>query len=69
MKTRAVVGIIACLIGLLWIVQGLSSTKGSGMTGHKQYSVLGLVVVLAGVALLVWAWRIYSAGREQNKQD
>ena len=66
MKTRAIVGVVAILIGALWIVQGLSSVKGSGMNGHKQYSVLGLVVVLAGLALLVWAWRIHTANRKQD---
>jgi protein-S-isoprenylcysteine O-methyltransferase Ste14 len=66
MKTRAIVGVIAILIGALWIAQGLGSVKGSGMSGHKQYSVLGLVVVLAGLALVVWAWRIYTANREQD---
>jgi len=63
MKTRAIVGVVACLVGLLWIVQGLGKVNGSAMSGHKQYSVLGLVVLAAGVALLVWAWRIRKSGR------
>jgi protein-S-isoprenylcysteine O-methyltransferase Ste14 len=58
MKTRAIVGVVACLLGLLWIVQGLSSTKGSGMTGHRQYSVLGAVVLVIGLGLIAWAWKI-----------
>lgn len=28
------------------------------MSGHGQYAVLGVIVVLIGVALLVWSWRI-----------
>jgi protein-S-isoprenylcysteine O-methyltransferase Ste14 len=61
MKTRAIVGVVACLLGLLWIVQGLSSVKGSGMTGHRQYSVLGAVVVVIGLGLIAWAWKIRKA--------
>lgn len=66
MKTRAVVGVIACLVGLLWILQGLGSVKGSAMSGHKQYSALGLIVLLVGLALIGWAWRIHKAGRARD---
>jgi protein-S-isoprenylcysteine O-methyltransferase Ste14 len=58
MKTRAIVGVVLCLIGLLWIAQGAGMAKGSAMSGHSQYAVLGAVVVVAGVALLLWARRI-----------
>jgi protein-S-isoprenylcysteine O-methyltransferase Ste14 len=32
--------------------------KGSTMSGHSQYAVLGVVVVLIGLAFLVWSWRV-----------
>jgi protein-S-isoprenylcysteine O-methyltransferase Ste14 len=54
---RGVIGIVLCLLGGLWIAQGTNVVKGSGMSGHSQYAVLGAVVVLIGVGLLVWAWR------------
>jgi len=28
------------------------------MSGHSQYAALGVVVVLLGLALIGWAWRI-----------
>jgi protein-S-isoprenylcysteine O-methyltransferase Ste14 len=28
---------------------------GSGMSGHSSFAVLGVVVVIVGLALLVWA--------------
>jgi len=28
---------------------------GSGMSGHGQFALLGVVVVIVGLALLVWA--------------
>jgi protein-S-isoprenylcysteine O-methyltransferase Ste14 len=31
------------------------------MSGHSQWTVIGVVLVALGVALLVWAWRKRSA--------
>lgn len=58
MKTRAILGVVACLVGLLWIGQGLGTVHGSPMTGHRQYSALGVVVLIVGLGLLLWAWKI-----------
>ena len=38
--------------------QGTNAVRGSGMSGHGQYAVLGIVVLLIGSALLAWARRI-----------
>lgn len=65
MKTRAIAGVVACLIGLLWILQGLGSMRGSGMTGHRQYAALGAVVLVVGLGLLFWAWTM----RKSQAQD
>ncbi len=51
---RGVVGVIAVLLGLVWIGQGLGALRGSMMSGHSGYALLGVVVALAGVWLL-WA--------------
>jgi protein-S-isoprenylcysteine O-methyltransferase Ste14 len=37
--------------------------KGSMMSGHSQYAVLGVVVALIGLAFLVWAWRVHGRRR------
>ena len=58
MKTRAIAGVVACLVGLLWILQGLGSMRGSAMTGHRQYAALGAVVLVIGLGLLFWAWKV-----------
>jgi hypothetical protein len=54
---RAVVGIVLCLLGALWIGQGLGYVPGSFMTGRPAYALLGAVAVLIGLALLAWAAR------------
>jgi hypothetical protein len=48
---------LLCVIGAVWIAQGAGAMHGSGMSGHRQYAVLGIVVILFGVTLLVWARR------------
>jgi predicted MFS family arabinose efflux permease len=49
---------VLCLIGAVWIGQGIGTVHGSSMTGHSQYAALGAVLAAVGVALLVWAWII-----------
>ena len=49
---RVVGGAVACLIGVVWILQGLDIKKGDGMSGHPIWAVLGVVLVVVGVALL-----------------
>lgn len=45
-------GVILVLLGVVWIGQGLNLLRGSGMSGHSLYAVIGLVVAIAGVWLL-----------------
>jgi len=52
---RGIAGIILCALGALWIAQGSGAMHGSGMSGHGQFALLGVVVVIAGLALLIWA--------------
>ncbi|MFI1912980.1 hypothetical protein [Nocardia sp. NPDC020380] len=50
----AAVGVILCVIGAIWIVQGAGSLHGSPMTGHSEWSYIGGVLVVVGACLLVW---------------
>jgi hypothetical protein len=52
---RGIAGIVLCALGALWIAQGSGAMHGSGMSGHSQFALLGVVVVIVGLALLVWA--------------
>lgn len=49
---RTVVGAVLCLVGILWIAQGLNLVHGSGMSGHAGYAVLGVVVFIVGALIL-----------------
>ena len=60
MWIRGVVGVVLCLVGIVFILQGPNVIHGSGMSGHGGYAGLGGVLVVGGVALLAWAWRVRS---------
>ena len=49
---RGIGGVVAVLIGVVWILQGVNVIHGSGMSGHGQFAVLGIVVALLGAWLL-----------------
>ncbi|MGW5107579.1 hypothetical protein [Nocardia sp. NPDC004123] len=50
----AVIGVVLCVVGVIWIVQGAGSLHGSPMTGHSEWSYLGGVLVVVGAGLLLW---------------
>ncbi len=52
-----IIGILLILIGLMWILQGVNVLLGSPMSGHIQYSILGIVVALIGAAAIILANR------------
>jgi uncharacterized membrane protein HdeD (DUF308 family) len=58
MWARGIAGLVLCVIGVVWFLQGVGVLHGSFMTGHSQYAVLGVVAAVAGVALLKWAARV-----------
>lgn len=50
-------GVILVLIGAVWTLQGANLLAGSFMTGSRTWLVIGLIVVVAGVALLLRSLR------------
>jgi hypothetical protein len=53
----SIVGILAVLVGIVWILQGFNILLGSMMSGHLQYAVWGLGAAVVGILLLVYANR------------
>jgi hypothetical protein len=67
MWIRGIVGIVLCLTGLVWIGQGTNAISNSKlMSGHGQYTLLGIVVLLVGLALVGWAIRIWRRPVEED---
>lgn len=48
-----VVGVVLILLGALWVGQGTGAVHGSPMTGHSQWTYIGIVLFVVGVAVLV----------------
>ncbi len=51
--TSIVLGVLAVLLGGLWMGQGLNLIPGSGMSGNQMWFWIGLVLALVGLALVV----------------
>jgi len=52
-----VAGVLCCVVGVIWILQGINVLPGSFMTGHMKWAVYGAFLLLAGVGLSVAARR------------
>jgi formate dehydrogenase subunit gamma len=52
MWVRVVGGALLCLVGVVWILQGLDIVTGSGMSGHAVWAVFGAVLLVVGIMLL-----------------
>ncbi|WP_405164124.1 hypothetical protein OG203_03110 [Nocardia sp. NBC_01499] len=50
-------GVIIGLAGLLWSLQGFGVVSGSPMSNTATWSIIGPIVLIAGVLLAVWGWR------------
>jgi hypothetical protein len=57
MRALVILGIVLCLLGAVFFLQGIDVLHGSTMSGHGGYSVLGGVMVVIGLALIVRARR------------
>ena len=52
-----VVGVIALVVGAVWVGQGLGYLPGSFMTGVRTWFWVGLACVLGGLGLLLLSRR------------
>ncbi|HUY55218.1 MAG TPA: hypothetical protein VMV23_08675 [Candidatus Nanopelagicaceae bacterium] len=62
MWARGIGGVVLLLVGIVWVGQGLNLIGGSFMSGQVVWLGLGCLCLLAGLVVLVWAWRIRPAG-------
>jgi len=50
---RRAIAIVLILVGGVWFFQGVGVIEGSFMTGEALWAVIGVVCVVAGLALLL----------------
>jgi hypothetical protein len=46
-----IVGLLLALVGAVWALQGVGAIGGSSMTGSTMWLVIGIVLIIAGLAL------------------
>lgn len=55
---RLVLGVLLLIVGAIWTLQGLDVFgQDGGMNGQTEWSVIGAVTLLIGVALAVSGYR------------
>lgn len=47
-----VLGVLLLIVGAVWTLQGANLIGGSFMSGSRMWLVIGVVLLIAGVALL-----------------
>ncbi len=52
-----ILGVVLVLIGVVWFFQGINILLGSFMSGNSLYSVLGIILVVAGIIILAFSNR------------
>jgi hypothetical protein len=52
MRARRVIGVVLCIVGIVWFGQGIGVIGGSFMSGEAVWAVIGAFAILIGAALL-----------------
>ena len=52
-----IAGVVAVILGCVWILQGIGVLPGSFMTGQIQWAIYGAVLAVVGVVVIIWARR------------
>jgi hypothetical protein len=61
MLMRIVIGVTLLLTGVVWFFQGIGAIKGSGMTGHAEWSVIGGVLIVVAIGFLAGARKLHDS--------
>ncbi len=48
----AVVGVLMIAVGVVWTLQGTDVVGGSSMSGHHVWAVVGVILIVAGLAVV-----------------
>jgi uncharacterized membrane protein HdeD (DUF308 family) len=64
-----ILGVVLVLIGVVWFFQGINILLGSFMSGNSLYSVLGIILVVAGIIILAFSNRRRRAINGEKSSD
>ena len=63
-KALLLAGVLLCLTGVVWILQGFNVLPGSFMTGQMMWAYIGIAVSMIGSVMIWIAVRGGSSERE-----
>jgi hypothetical protein len=52
---QRIAGAVLCVVGVIWIGQGIGAIHGSFMTGRPLWAALGAVALVVGLGLIARA--------------
>ena len=55
MRGRPIVGVLMCVVGGVWFLQGIGVLKGSFMTGQGFWTLIGVILLGFGLRMIVRA--------------
>jgi uncharacterized membrane protein YdbT with pleckstrin-like domain len=58
-----IAGVIALILGGVWVGQGMNLIPGSFMTGSRMWLSIGLIVAIVGIILIALGLRRPGRGR------
>ena len=64
-----ILGVLLVLIGIVWFFQGINILLGSFMSGNSLYSVLGIILVVAGILILAFNNRPSKSIQDEGDSD
>ena len=54
---RILFGVTLLLTGVVWSLQGIDVLGGYGMSGHIEWTVIGVILIVVAIGLLAGARR------------
>ena len=55
MRARLVVGVLVCIVGGVWFLQGIGVLKGSFMSGSGFWTLIGVILLVVGLRMILRA--------------
>lgn len=49
-------GLVAMVVGLVWLGQGLNLIPGSFMTGDPTWAIIGAITLVAGLMIAIFGY-------------
>ncbi len=63
---KTIIGVLAILVGLVWLLQGTNLLVGSAMSGEIRFAIAGLVALLGGIVIIIDTWRKPSSPSDRS---